>query len=673
MAQEVNKNHPKKFQNRVTKVEARRRLTPADRLALPFLGKKNTDPKSPNFGKWQEDCIVQHIIARLKLSDSERKIRVDRMSEIDIQLSGVTKLSDDRDQKRDKENKQGSKAQPVEANIPLAYSQIDDCVTYCMSLFAPEANIFVATSTAKKQGVAEGLTKEIGKQGQTLMYYRQLARVVLNALKYNFGGFAVRWETQTGIVFKPDEKNAIAGSIKQTEGTVWEGNVLKSVNCYNFLYDTSVHPVDLPLRGEYYAEVELQTPFRAKRMEDQKILFGVDRFIDEIAPYGSSDGSTFYVAPPVVRERLVDRATSGTTNWVQFMSADGSQAKDSRLGLEFVWYTGWVRPYKLGLSESKKLEVWQLCMVNGRYIAHATHLDVTHGQLPCAIATPIEDDLDNNQRTFAEMLLPLQHFASFLLNTHVAATRKAIYGITVFDSALFPGIDLGTDDLIGARIPMKSSGAAVDIDKAFRHYNEAPATDQNVEMVGKIVELMQKILPTNQAQQVADLERATEYQAAATVQASSRRNLKIARLINDQCLSVVKFQMMYNIYQKINVIEYTDADGKPAKITPKDLLEAAIEFDIGTGLKGLDRLMQVSIFKDIMSYLFQVKDIGAQVDLLGLLSYVTQLAGFETDLSEFRLAAPTVAGVGHNGGPALDEENPEGAPAAASAAPATAA
>lgn len=633
----------------MSKADAMKTLTAADYAALPFLKKKCTDKNDPEFGMRQEDRLVKHILERMRLSDTERRMRVQRLQEIDVQLSGVVKM-DKEERKRDRKNKIGRKPSPIPHNLPLAYAQIDDCVTYCMSLFAPEMNVFVATSTAEKQSVAEGLTDEIGRHGQTLQYYRQLAKLCLNALKYNFGALSIRWEEQTGIVFTADSGNtpnaqatSVTGSLSKVNGTVWEGNVLKCCDTYNFFFDTSVHPVDLPLRGEYFAEVEMQTPFRVKRQAQQKILFGVQRYINTFSPAsGTTDGVAFYIQPPMVRELNTTAAEyKGVTNWVSVLTP-GGPARESQPGIELCWFTTWINPKDFDLSQEDELQCWQICMANGRWITSAFHIDDSHGQLPIAISTPIEDDLRNDQRTYAEMLLPLQHFASFLLNTHVDASRKAIYGITVFDSSLFPGIDLSTEDLIGARIPMKSSSTGVDIDKAFRHYNAAPQTDQNVEMVGKIVELMQKILPTNQAQQVADLERATEYQAAATVQASSRRNLKIARLINDQCLSVAKFQMLYNIYENVSIINYTDAQGQPNKITPKDLLDARIEFDVGTGLKGLDRLQQVSIFKDLMGYLFQVKDIGQQVDLLALLSYVTQIAGFDTDLSSFKIQPPVI-------------------------------
>lgn len=629
----------------ITKAQARKTLSTEDKTAIPCLGKKYNNPGDPQDGMWQEDRVVKHVVDRLLLSDQERRVRIMKMEEIDIQLSGFVNM-DVEDKKRDKDNKRGKKPKPTSHNLPLAYSQIDDCVTYCMSLYAPEADIFIATSTSDKQSVADALTRQIGQHGQTLQYYRNFTKFCLNSLKYNLGALSCRWEKCDGIIFTADGASGqaaggVTGQLQTKQGTVWEGNVLKSCDMYNFLYDTSVHPCDLPLRGEFFAEIDLVTPFRIKRMKEQKILFGIERFVNSPAPVANSENATFYRSPPVVRD-YYDNSGGRPTNFRQILQA-GGPAIESQLGIELAYFTCWINPKDYDLAPRDGLELWQLTIANGRYLSSAFQIEVSHGQLPISCGSPIEDDVGNEQRTFAEMLLPLQHFASFLLNTHVDATRKAIYGITVFDKNAFPGIDMSTVDLIGARVPMKSTSTGLDIDKVFRHYNDAPSTDQNVDMVDKIVNLMQKILPTNQAQQVADLERATEYQAAATVQSSSRRNLKIARLLNDQAITPIKFQMLYNIYDNVTVIEYYDPQGNKQTITPKMILDAQIEFDIGTGLKGMDRLMQTTIFKDLMGYLFQVKGMDQQVDLLGLLSYVTQVAGFKTDLSRFRIQTPQAA------------------------------
>jgi hypothetical protein len=259
--------------------------------------------------------------------------------------------------------------------------------------------------------------------------------------------------------------------------------------------------------------------------------------------------------------------------------------------------------------------------------------------LPVAVACPIEDAIGGNQRTYAERLLPLQHFSSFLLNTHQQGVRKSLYGVTVYNQQLFPGLDLSKTDMTSAIIPMRGSAQGIDIDKAFRVYNDAPTTEGNVDMIEKIDAIMQKILPTDVYRQVADLERATLYQAAATVQTGNRRSLKIARLISNQCMEIIKLQMVYNIYANQEAITYVDDKGAEQTLSPAEFVNLGLESYISNGLKGIDRLMIITAFKEVLSMILQSQQAIQQLDIVGLLAYFFNLVGEAVDLNSFRLTA----------------------------------
>jgi hypothetical protein len=414
---------------------------------------------------------------------------------------------------------------------------------------------------------------------------------------------------------------------------------------YNFMFDTTVHPVDLPADGEYFAEIELITPFRARKMYQDKQLFGIERFIHDTpnsinrSNITSTEQILFYTNPPSVRD---DGVSSGKTDWREVFR--GSPVKESMPGIELARFTGWVNPSEHGLGDADELQLWRIIVANGRYITFAAKLEDSHGQLPIVCTTPLEDDLRNEQKSYAEQLIPLQNYASFLLNTDQAATRKKLFGITVYNPHLIAGMDLSTDDLIGARIPIRSSSPNFDIDKAFRHYTDGPDTDQNLQKLAGVIEIMQKILPTDFVKQVADLERATLYQAAATVQAGNRRHLKTARMISDQAMTPLKFQMVYNLYASVPSIDYIDpVSGERKQISTVDLINAAIELDIGTGLKGIDRLMQIQIFRDILNAVIQSQQALTEIDIVKLLNYFSSLAGDRTDLTQFRRTTPPPA------------------------------
>lgn len=597
-------------------------------MAMPILRTKDGGER-----------LVCYITERLQLADIERQSRIQRAQSIDIQVSGYISLDRD-DAKRDRENKQGKAPKPTKHNLPLVQAQLDEAVTFLMGVFAPDMDIFTAASSANKQPIAEGLTKEINAQGQRVGYYRHFAKFCNNCIRYNFGGLTVNWEKEYGVDFKV----VGAGQIEKNDGAlVWQGNVLKSIDVYNFMFDTTVHPVDLARKGEYFAEIEVITPFRARKLAKENKLYGIDRFLttDNKPTVTRTKATSFYQMPPTIRDAVSTNNSKGT-NWQALLSEQGAGiAAESNASLEKWKYTTWIVPSEFGLSDSNEMELWRIEVMQSSYITLAYKLDDSHGMLPIGMSTPIEDDLNNDQRTYAEQLLPLQHFGSFILNTHQDATRKGVYGISIFDPRAFPNLDKSTEDLVAARIPIRSSAGEVDIDKVFRHYNATPGTEGNVPMMEKLNELMQKILPTDQARQVADLERATLYQAAATVQASSRRNLKIARIISDQGLTIVKLLMMYGIYANLTSITVINqADGSEQEISPSDIVGAKIELDVGTGLKGIDRLMQLQIFQYITNSVIQSQQGIQEIDLVKLLTYVANLAGDKTDLSQFRRVGP---------------------------------
>lgn len=604
----------------------RPKLTSSDLSALPIL-------RSPE----NEKLVVDYILERVQMSDDERKRRAARAQDIDVQISGYV-TQDRENRKRAQANKAGKANKPVNMSLPLAGAQIDECVTYMMSVYAPEMDFFEAVAPADKQIMAQAVVAELNKQGQKGQYYRHLTRMCTAAIRYNFGGLTCHWEKMQGVVFKGQP----GGVAEKRVDTVWEGNIVSCIDVYNFGYDTTVHPVDLAAEGEFFWEVERITPFRARRMAQSGMLFGINRFIGEtFAPnaVNTMDGKAFYLQPPSVRDEQA--FGQGTTNWISILRA--TEVQESAPGLELLRFTAWINPKQLGLGEQDELQVWRIIVANGKYLAFAARIATTHGMLPIAIACPLEDDLKNEQRTHAEQLIPLQAFASFLMNSHQNAHRKAIYGLTLFNQQFFPGLDVDEVDMASAIIPFRSSNSGIDIDKVFRHYESAPNTGQNVVDIGNIIQLMQKILPTDMLQQVADLERATTYQAAATVQAGNRRQLKIARMVSDQCINVLKFQMIYNLYDNMQSLSYVDPNGQRNTIQIGDIVDAEIEYEIGTGLKGIDRLITVQILRDVINSLIQSQQGIAEVDIVALLNYFASLAGDKTDLRQFRRGAPGMA------------------------------
>lgn len=602
---------------------------PSDRTAVQQPAKVKPDPyKSVN-----TEALLKHIKERLDGCNIPRGALISRLRDIDVELSGFVTM-DKEDKKRDQDNKQGLAPKAIKMNLPLAMAQLDEVQTYLLSVFAPEGDLFEAVAPPTQQDMAKALARYINQNGTKVGYYNQFGKFLTNALRYNFGAMGVTWETQSGIVWSNDS----VGQAQKNSGVVWSGNVLRSMDMYNFLWDTTVHPTELATKGEYYAYVEKKTPFRVRKMEQDQMIFNVDEYIKTIA----DTGNTYYRTKPELRNRSSRDSRSQTQDFATALIA-GDMPLDSSPGIEFVYFVGWITPKEFNLSESKDLEVWIIVMANSRTITRAFRLEDSAGVLPIGVACPIVDDLDNDQRTYAEQLIPLGHFSSFLLNSHVSATRKSLYGLKIYNQNLFPGLDKSQSDMESAYIPMKSTANAIDIDKAFRVYNDAPKTEQNVADIAKVEAIMQKILPSDMLGQVADLDRATLYQAAATVQASNRRSLKIARVIMSQALQVIKLLMIYNIYSSQEPVSVTMPDGTQQDINPSQLRESKLELEMAGGLKGLDRLMVAQVARDILMAILQSQQAMAEIDVVKFIDYYTSVAGDKTDMTAFRRQAPAPA------------------------------
>jgi hypothetical protein len=596
-------------------------LTAATLNAMPILRSRG-----------KESLLVEYIRQRMVMAQPERDARFARCASIDTQLCGFVKL-DREDKMRFRDILLKGQAKPVTHNLALAAAQLDDAESYLMSVFAPDMNLFECAAPAEKSEAAKALTDEINRQGGRGMYYREFVKVCQGAMRYNFAAITCHWQQEKGYVFKAGQ----SGVVQKEIGTVWQGNAIHCADVYNFFYDTNIHPVDLPRKGEWFAEVDILSPFRAMKDQQDGREYGIDRFWNYVDnKLDPVQGTSFWRAPPIVRKDDILGSTGSETNWVSSFRGADQVAISSQPAIERWKWIGWVRPKMLGLSDSNNIELWAIHVMQGSYLTYAVRLDDTHGMLPVACAAPLEDDLGNNQRTYAERLLPLQHFSSFLLNTHQDATRKSLYGITVYDQRLFPGLDLSQADLTSAVIPMRGSAMNVDIDKAFRHYAGPPQTTQNVEMIDGIMKVMQTILPTDLYRQVADLERATLYQAAATVQTGNRRSLKIARMMSNQCLEVLKWMMVYNIYAKVSAVDYTDETGKTKQVPASQFVNLGLENYISNGLRGIDRLMIITAFKEVLSMVLQSQQAIQEIDIVKLLTYFFNLVGEYVDLNSFR-------------------------------------
>lgn len=577
----------------------------------------------------QHDDLLQYVQDRLEFSRTTRNEFTDRLGWIDKQLLGNIVLDQD-DRKRELQNELGKAITPVDFNLQLTASQIDEAVTYLMNVLAPDEGIYGAVTIPQKQTAAKGLVSLMNEHAEYYQHYRHIAKGCRDAMAYNFGGWEVQWQVTQGNKIAT---NQLGGPDIQRDEVIMSGNAIPAIDPYNFIWDISCRPIELPDKGEFYACVDLVTPFRLKKGKQDKVYYNVDAGIN--AGSGGATQKRYYVPRPIITYDGI-RSSAGRTNWAAIFSGVEVAGVSDRH--EIVSMKIWLIPNDFGLSKIKEMQIWELQMLDSQWIVYARQMDNAHEQLPITIAMPIEDGNELITKSAAEQLIPLQRFASHEMNVHQRDARKKLYGLIVYDEQQIPLMNKA--DLLGGKIPARPSSQDRDLRKAFARMDDPQTSEQTMTNVAQVVELMQKILPTDMLKQVTDLQRATEYQAAAAVQGGNRKNYKMAKLINTQALMPNKNMQVMNIYQFAEETEIEDANGEVVKVRPSEFRGLGLQWTIGAGLKGMDRLIVASTIKEMLIALVQNAEAAAQIDVVKVMDYLTDLLGDKTDFNGFRIQTP---------------------------------
>lgn len=574
--------------------------------------------------------LLNFLHGRLEMGKDFRDQYLEIFKNIDREYYGYLRREQD-DNKRDKDNRQGKGVKPVDEKLSLIFAQLDEAVTYLLTVLAPDEAMYTAQAPEQNQKVASGFAALLNKHAEKYHHYRHLALFLQSALRYNLGAFSVEWEETFGNVLRKS-KNSL-DKIESVRERIFHGNKIEAFDLYNLLLDPSVNPVDIAEEGNFFSSVKVQTPFAIKKAEADKDFQNVEDFLR------SQDGQfSYFETHPKTRDDF-SHINANYTDWTAIFRAR-DEIKDAADLREINTMYVWLRPNEFKLSKDKEYQIWKFKLGGTTHILHGKHMDNAHGMLPINIAVPFEDHFQLDAKGAAERLIPHQRFASFVMNTHQRAVRKKLYGLTVYDSNAIPLLDTAEVDMAGGKIPASGGALDMDIRKKIIQFNDGPDTTNSLENIKAMNDLMQNVMPTNIQNQVAGLERATQYQAAALVQGANRRNLKLAKIINAQAMDNGRYQQMQNVFQMQDIARIIGNDGKIIDINPAEFIDAEIEFTISDGLKGLDRLALTMNMQDLFNSILQSKQAAEQVDVVKLMDYMSTLYGDYTDFSQFKLESP---------------------------------
>jgi hypothetical protein len=625
------------------------------------LPKPQVGPLHPFKNAKMHEKLLCYVQQRLMLGKNVRDTDLSRLVRVDKKVAGWLKLSREdkvRAQTQDREGK------PVitQMNLPLAWVHLDDMMTYYAATFAPNRGMFYHTGKPGEVDEASQIVTKMNNDAIQSGAYREILLGLFSLLKYNKGGFWCNWSSESG----PTLVQTAQGQEPQVQMEIrWSGNKMTAVDNYNFLYDASVPLHKLHTDGEFAAHVDLRSYYWLQSRAGAGIYYNLEEYLKNPASQIGTNMS-YYRNPPQQAQFDTNDNTgvdNSGTDWVSILSESSGYVKAN--GYEVVTCYIRINPTEFGLVTGKadvkavrnRYEVWRISILNDECIIGADYMNNIHGYLPCFVGTMNDDVMGAAQRSAAEILTPLQDFASFLVNTHVAGARKNLYGTTFFDPTMVD-LDQVPQGEVAARVKIKPAAYGKDIRTYIYQMEASQDTSQTLQDLSGIMSLVDQFFPTQSLpSQIANIDRAVDSQVAAVQQGANRRQQKAARLLDDSVFRNVRFAMYYNIIQyAADQEKVVDAfTGQTVTIDLQSLRNSNLPYIIGQGLKAIDRMAAAGMLQNIIFALIQAPQAAQGLDLLGLIDYWTSMIDIDIDMKQFRLQ-PT------------GQTNPDGTPEVADSA-----
>lgn len=593
--------------------------------------------------------LLEYLQSRLLSDSGNRNNRVARYSQIDRDVAGWIRLSEE-DRKRKTNHEIEGTPQATAMNLPLAFIHLDDMMTYSAQTFAPNRGMFYHTAKPDDTGDAGQVVTIMNNHAIYAGYYRQLLLSIFATLKYNLGGMETYWATDYG----PKLEATPEGGTTVTSAPVFSGNKVDSLDMYNTSWDPSVDPSMLHRDGEWFATFKMRSHYWLKNKCLEGAFFNADSHLDE-SRTSDQTVATWFKDPPV--ESRVQSDESGATSWFGILSGSAGYSSFGTFELTTIHIR--INPNDFGLIPGNKIEkdkrnryeVWRFTILNNEKIIEARYMNNIHGWLPIFFGVANDDGMGQAAKSPAEIINPLQEFSSFLLNAHVQANRKNLFGTTFYDPSCVDYASIPAGE-VNARVPLKPQAYGKDIRSMVYHDNHVIDTKQTLGDLEGMIGIINQFFPTqSMPSAIAGIDRAVDSQVAAVQQGANRRQHKGARLLDDTLMRPLRFAMYYNIIQfQEDGEEITDYFGVQTTVKLDKLRTTNLAYVIGQGLKAMDRQAVANQMQGLFFALIQAPAAGQQVDIIKMLDFWTSMMDIDASMEEFRL--PPQPQPGMPGGPA---------------------
>lgn len=528
-------------------------------------------------------------------------------------------------------NRYGDATKFQNVTVPVVMPQVEAAVTYQSSVFLTGYPLFGWVAAPENEDAALQYQAIIEDNSRRGGWVQQLMMAFRDTFKYNLAICEVDWRREVTAAIETDVKFSLKqGKPKEV---IWEGNCVKRWDPYNTFFDSRYKPTEIYKNGEFVGTTELMSRVHLKKFINEL----PDKMVANIkAAFESGMGSTSmgsggiesYYVPQINPDALITKDPKRSTDWMAWAGVFDRPMGEINYKNLYEVTTLYARiipqDFRLRVPGANTPQVWKFIIVNHQVLIYAERLTNAHGFLPALFMQANEDGLGYQTKSLANNAKPFQDIASALVNSAMAARRRAISDRGIYNPSLISEAHINSDSP-SAKIPLRPAGYNKTPQEAY--YAIPFRDDQSAVAFQELPQMMQMandVNGQNKAKQGQFVKGNKTQKEFDTVMANANgRDQMTAMSLEAQFFTPLKEII------KLNTLQYQQAgevfsvnQQRTVQIDPITLRNTASNFTLSDGLTPTDKIMSADEFSVALQTIASSPAIGAAYNIGPMFSYL---------------------------------------------------
>ena len=573
----------------------------------------------------------------------------EQMRQIDLAYIRETDYTSDH-QRAKLANRYGDSTKFQNVIVPVVMPQVEAAVTYQASVFLTGNPIFGWVAGPNDENAAIQYQTIVEENSIRGGWVQQLMIAFRDAFKYNLSVCEVNWHREVTAAIETDVSFGTEGRPKEV---IWNGNCIKRWDPYNTFWDCRYHPTQVYKDGEFCGHTELMSRVHLKKFINElpdKMVSNIKAAFESgmgSATIGGTGGIESYYLPLINPDALMQKDPKRSTDWMSWAGMldrpPGEMMYKNLYEVTTLYARIIPQDFRLRVPSANTPQVWKLIIINHQVLIYAERQTNAHNNLPTLFMQPNEDGLGYQTKSLAANAKPFQEISSALVNSAMAARRRAISDRGIYNPLLISEIHINNDSPT-AKIPMRPAAYGMKPSDAyfpipFRDDQSAVAFQE----LPQVLQMANTANGQNQARQGQFVKGNKTLHEFSTVMANANgRDQTTAMMLEAQFFTPAKEMIKINTLQyQAGTQIFSPSRKEIVKIDPVALRKSFATFKISDGLTPTDKVISADEFAVALQTLTASPQLGAGYNLSPAFSYLMKTRN--VDLTPFEKSPQQLA------------------------------